>query len=61
MRDENRPIPPHALDIAEELIPPPCAELASLPAPVRVQSALFDALVLLVAARNDELLDRFSS
>jgi hypothetical protein len=53
MRQQVRPTPPRALDIAEELIPPPGPELAGLPPPVRVQSRLFDALVLLVAAREE--------
>ena len=53
MREEIRPTLLPALEMAEELIPPPLSELAGLPRQVRVQSLLFDALVFLAAARQE--------
>jgi len=45
--------PLRPLDVAEELLPDPLRELDGLPTPVRVQCRLFDALVLLAAARKE--------
>ena len=53
MRREIRPTMLRAIEIAEELMPAPCPDLTALPPTVRVQSSLFDALVLLAEARRE--------
>lgn len=53
MREQPGPTALTALEVAEEVMPAPSGELAGLPLAVRVQCQLFDALVLVAAARKE--------